>query len=585
MWLVHCDIIEARIKIQNGDYEEATNLLNSALKSSSDSKYTREEVLVLESMGDIAVALGEHDNAIRLLDRSKQIASTIGDYSDLMIGVTRRRGEALRAAGKVREAISCFNKAKTMSESCHDIYETGCAMLGLASCYDETGQYSVGYRFVRAAIDIFIEHGALAMGARSKELASAICAAWHKALLSIETKDRVVAELAIDEYQREPTLTNRSLLEAAWTYAIDAQNIYNKIGSQLALARCENLMVDLRSEGNPLWASHARAVNRNIADEVNNKPFIANAPAMKQLIALVDISATTTEPVLVTGETGTGKELIARLVHEKSDRAKHPFVPINCAAIPETLFEREFFGHARGAFTGADGERPGLCEAADGGTMFLDEIGDMPAYLQVKLLRMIQEGTFHRLGDPSERSADLRIIAATNAPLPELIAAGTFRQDLYYRLQTLEISLPPLRERPEDLDPLMRLFISKIFDDEIAPRKLFHRDVITVFKRYPWPGNVRELEAMTRRLALMARHSGRATIEMLPEDMHKWLTMKPATTGSLHLGAYVQKVERERISQALLITAGNRSEAARALGISRNQLYRKMDKFGIHMPV
>ncbi|MBU0743050.1 sigma 54-interacting transcriptional regulator [bacterium] len=322
-----------------------------------------------------------------------------------------------------------------------------------------------------------------------------------------------------------------------------------------------------------------------MAKEINSKPFIANSPSMKQLIAMVDISASTTEPVLITGETGTGKELVARLIHEKSDRAGKPFVPVNCAAIPETLFEREFFGHARGAFTGADGERPGLCEAADGGTMFLDEIADMPAYLQVKLLRMLQEGTFHRLGDPTERRADLRIIAATNAPLPELIATGAFRHDLYYRLQTLEMNLPPLRERPEDLEPMIRLFVSKIVDDEVDPRELFDQDVMIVLEHYPWPGNVRELEAMTRRLALLARHSGRATLEMLPESMRKWRNMKPSATGSLHLGAYIEKVERERISQALLIKGCNRSEAARALGISRNQLYRKMGKFGIRLPV
>jgi transcriptional regulator with PAS, ATPase and Fis domain len=306
---------------------------------------------------------------------------------------------------------------------------------------------------------------------------------------------------------------------------------------------------------------------------------------MKQLIALVEVSATTTEPVLITGETGTGKELIARLIHEKGDRARRPFVPVNCAAIPETLFEREFFGHARGAFTGADGERPGLCEAANGGTMFLDEIGDMPAYLQVKLLRMLQEGTFHRLGDPVERRTDLRIIAATNAPLPDLIAGGTFRQDLYYRLQTLEMNLPPLRERPEDLEPLIRLFVNKILDDDVEPHDLFDDDVMTVLEHYPWPGNVRELEAMTRRLALLARHSGRATLEMLPESMRKWRSHKPAPKGSLHLAGYLEKVERERIGQALLIKGGNKSEAARALGISRNQLYRKMQKYGIRVPV
>jgi transcriptional regulator with PAS, ATPase and Fis domain len=290
------------------------------------------------------------------------------------------------------------------------------------------------------------------------------------------------------------------------------------------------------------------------------------------------------EPVLVTGETGTGKELIAKMIHERSGRAKKPFVAVNCAAIPETLFEREFFGHDKGAYTGADYAKPGLCDEADGGTLFLDEIGDMPSYLQVKLLRLLQEGTYRRLGDPEERHVDLRIVAATNAPLPDLIEAGRFRQDLYYRLQTLELPIPPLRERPEDLEDLMNLFVQKALGDEVPAKKIFARQIMTTFRKYPWPGNVRELEAMTRRMALLARHNGQATLDMLPEQLARWREGHGKDRGSLSLSAYVETAERGRIGQALVLKSGNRSEAARALGISRNQLYRKMDKLGIRSP-
>ncbi len=305
---------------------------------------------------------------------------------------------------------------------------------------------------------------------------------------------------------------------------------------------------------------------------------------MKKLMTMVEISASTIEPVLVTGETGTGKELIAHMVHEMGARAGAPFVPVNCAAIPESLFEREFFGHAKGAYTGAEDAKPGLCEEADGGTLFLDEIGDMPSYLQVKLLRLLQEGTYRRLGDPQERRVDLRIIAATNAPLPELIAGGKFRQDLYYRLQTLEMRIPPLRERPEDLVDLMSLFISRALGESIAPGKLFDRTVMAVFRRYPWPGNVRELEAMTRRMALLARYNGKATADLLPDQLSPWLDKRPESRGCLSLTAHIAAAERERIGHALVLNSGNRSEAARALGISRNQLYRKMEKLGIRAP-
>jgi len=305
---------------------------------------------------------------------------------------------------------------------------------------------------------------------------------------------------------------------------------------------------------------------------------------MKKLMTYVEISASTREPVLITGETGTGKELIARMIHERSERAGRAFVPVNCAAIPETLFEREFFGHTKGAYTGAELAQPGLCEEADGGTLFLDEIGDMPPYLQVKILRLLQEGTYRRLGDPEERSVDLRIIAATNAPLPEMIEAGRFRQDLFYRLQTLELPIPPLRERPEDLEALMNLFVRKALDDDIPAHKIFAREIMTTFRKYPWPGNVRELEAMTRRMALLARHSGQATLDMLPDQLARWREGRGRDPGNLNLSTYVESAERGRIGQALVLKGGNRSEAARALGISRNQLYRKMDKLGIRAP-
>jgi len=342
------------------------------------------------------------------------------------------------------------------------------------------------------------------------------------------------------------------------------------------------MMKAMQSEVAPIWAR--RQYESSFPESIKNKPFIANAPTMRKLLTLVEIAASTDEPVLVTGETGTGKELIARMVHDRSERAQRPFVPVNCAAIPESLFEREFFGHAKGAYTGAETARAGLCEEADGGTLFLDEIGDMPAYLQVKLLRLLQEGTYRRLGDPEERRVDLRVVAATNAPLPELIAAGRFRQDLYYRLQTLEMPIPPLRERPEDLDDLMDLFVRQALGEDVTAASIFARGVLSTFRRYPWPGNVRELEAMTRRMALLARHGGQATVDMLPEQLARWRERRVRQKGSLSLTAYLEEAERGRIDQALILKGGNRSEAARVLGISRNQLYRKMEKLGIRAP-
>ena len=549
-------------------------MLVKALALAQELGFSREESLSLETLGDIAAKQEKTTTASRYYERAKSIGETIAPEGDLVAENMRRLASLRLQAGDAFESIPLLKEAITFAKKCDERFEIGIAYRHLSQAYRQLNQHQQAVKAARESVEIFEAMGARLELAHSRFEAANACRAWyHDLSTSIEIGT------AIDN----PNPYTH--LESAWNHVIEAFHGYSDLEREDEARACERLMDQLHTEGRPIWLRGTRAPRDGKPLKVNAKPFIANAPSMKQLIALVDVSASTTEPVLITGETGTGKELIARLIHEKSDRTTKPFVPINCAAIPESLFEREFFGHARGAFTGAEGEHPGLCEAADGGTMFLDEIGDMPPYLQVKLLRMLQEGAFHRLGDPEERRADLRIIAATNASLPDLIAGGTFRQDLYYRLQTLEMTLPPLRERPEDLEPLIRLFMTKIIGEELDPRELFDRDVMTVLEHYPWPGNVRELEAMTRRLALLARHSGRATIEMLPETMRKWRNLKPAPTGSLHLTTYLEKVERERIGQALLIKGGNRSEAARALGISRNQLYRKLQKYGIRLPV
>jgi transcriptional regulator with PAS, ATPase and Fis domain len=485
-----------------------------------------------------------------------------------------RRLASLRLhEGKPFEAVPLLKEAIAFAKRCEERFEIGIAYRHLARAYRELGQLQGAEQAALESIRVLGDMGAKLELAKSRLEAARACHAMYRTLAG--DIDVATSFESVQPYNH---------LESAWTHAIEAFHGFSDLGRDEERQHCEELMDTMRGEGSPLWIRYASA--RPKADiEVNDKPFIANAPAMKQLMTMVEISASTDEPVLITGETGTGKELVARLIHDRSVRAKRAFVPVNCAAIPESLFEREFFGHARGAYTGADAEKPGLCEAADKGTLFLDEIGDMPAYLQVKLLRLLQEGTFHRLGDPVERRVNLRIVAATNAPLSALIADRRFRQDLYYRLQTLEMNLPPLRERPEDLEELVALFVRKVLGGDADPRQLFDKPVWRVLRNYPWPGNVRELEAMTRRLALLARHGGRATLDMLPEDMRRWKESRAHAAGALDLSVHVGRAERERISQALIVKGGNRSEAAKALGISRNQLYKKMEKLGIKIPV
>jgi transcriptional regulator with PAS, ATPase and Fis domain len=307
---------------------------------------------------------------------------------------------------------------------------------------------------------------------------------------------------------------------------------------------------------------------------------------MQAVLEMAQMAALGEDPVLLTGETGTGKELIARLIHQSSRRRAGPFVPVNCPAIPASLFEREFFGHAKGAYSGADKGQAGVCEAAAGGTLFLDEIGDIPLTLQAKLLRLLQEGTFRLLGDPQERWANLRIIAATNADLEGRITSGRFRQDLYFRLSGFRIGLPPLRKRGEDIEPLVKQFVDEIFGGGVELADLFGSEVLKIFRKSRWPGNVRELRATVRRLTLMALRSGQVTLNNLPPGLRSTVSNLVGVTesGTANLEVHLEWAERERIVQALTVTQGNRTAAARRLGISRNSLYRKMERLGIRIP-
>jgi transcriptional regulator with PAS, ATPase and Fis domain len=276
--------------------------------------------------------------------------------------------------------------------------------------------------------------------------------------------------------------------------------------------------------------------------------------------------------VLLTGESGVGKEVVADVLHDWSSRASGPFIKVNCAAIPETLLESELFGHEKGAFTGAVNSRIGRFEEANDGTILLDEISEMPPHLQAKLLRVAQDGRFQRLGLNKERQTSARILAATNRNLEEEVAKGTFREDLFYRLNVMEIAIPPLRERREDILPLASLFVT-----EFSNRKArFSTAVTAALESYKWPGNVRELRNAMERAALLSR-GDMILPEHLPVKIRQAAEeakLEPASSANR-----LEDLEREAIIQALRETHNNRTEAARILGISRRALTYKLQRF------
>ena len=255
----------------------------------------------------------------------------------------------------------------------------------------------------------------------------------------------------------------------------------------------------------PLGRHTADAVSPHVGEPVDPARIVGNSRALRHVLQQVEAVAWTDATVLITGESGTGKELLAREVHRRGPRARRPFVKVNCSAIPREIFESEFFGHARGAFTGAVRERPGRFQVADGGTIFLDEIGDLPVELQPKLLRVLQEGEYERVGEDGTRKVDVRVIAATNHDLAGEVRARRFRQDLFYRLSVFPLELPPLRARKDDLPELAEHIIAKVAGKHRVPAPPLTSDDLDALQRYAWPGNIRELQNVIERAVILSK--------------------------------------------------------------------------------
>lgn len=298
---------------------------------------------------------------------------------------------------------------------------------------------------------------------------------------------------------------------------------------------------------------------------------IGDSPAMKELLSLVRRMARTPWTVLVRGETGTGKELVGRLLHLLSPRQSGPFVELNCAAVPDNLFESELFGHEKGAFTGADSRRKGRFELAQKGTLFLDEVGELPLNLQAKLLRALQENRISRVGSEQDIEVDVRVVAATNRDLKMMVEKGEFREDLFYRLNVLDLEIPPLRRRREDIPALVDFFLTKYTSDQVT----ISHEALDALVKYPFPGNVRELEHLIQRVVALARST-----KIMPADLPQEIRLSQVV-GDGDLGSRLSEVEREMIVEALNQHDWVQTRAADVLGISERVLRYKMAKHEI----
>ena len=332
-----------------------------------------------------------------------------------------------------------------------------------------------------------------------------------------------------------------------------------------------------------LDVSRLREENRSLREALGEKykhpNVIASSPRMQEVLAIVERVAPTNSTVLLGGESGAGKDLIARVIHERSRRASGPFIKINSTAIPENLLESELFGYEKGAFTGATTSKPGKFELADKGTLFLDEIGDVPPSTQVKLLRVLQERDFERLGGTRTIKVDVRLIAATNRDLRAALEEGTFREDLYYRLNVVPIDIPPLREHKEDIPDLANMFLARFCKESARKLTEISPQAMDVLLAHHWPGNVRELQNVIERACALA-----AGPHLEAADIHldtTRLRSSPTSDNFLPEGVTLDQWEDEMIREALKRASGNKSQAARLLGLSRNALRYRLSKIGI----
>ena len=428
-------------------------------------------------------------------------------------------------------------------------------------------------------------------------------------------KQHDVAVIVTD--QRMPRMTGLELLKAAREIRPDAVGIIVTAFTDVdVLIEAINLGRIYRYVTKPWDAKELRGIlthaieryqlvreNRRLSEQLqqyagvlasdahsafNFGAIVGDSPALREVLARVEQVAQTTATVLLRGETGTGKEMVARAIHINSAREARPFVRVNCAALAPGILESELFGHEKGSFTGAVGRRPGRFELADGGTLFLDEIGDVPLDVQVKLLRVLQEREFERVGGSETIKVDVRVVSATHRDLEKQIADGTFREDLYYRLNVFPILLPPLRDRPSDIPLLAEHFLQKYAPGAGKPVRGLDASAVAALCAYPWPGNVRELENVVERALILARGP-----EITGADLE--FTRRPspaasggaaagparATDGSRPLGERLHEQERAAIVAAIDAAQGNIAHAARALGINRSTLYYRLRKHGL----
>ncbi len=548
------------------DFSAAKEHLLNAYESAGRLMLSREEALALEFLGDVARDENKLDPARRYYSRALAIAGAIAPDGDVVMEVMRRQGEALLLLGRPGEALPVLQRARSLAVKQNDRFEKAVIDRVLAGTLLALGDLESAAGQAGKAVDELRDLGA-----------------GHELMLALRQRAEVALARADSGLHADPV----GLLEDAWQDAMGALDLALKSeidhwtlgGRRLLNTISSRRRLHEQDDGHANRGQPARSRVR----------IVHVSSCMRDVIQLADAFAESNEPVLITGETGTGKELFARRLHERSPRRGKEMVCVNVSAIAENMFAREFFGHVRGAFTGAESDSGGFAALADGGTLFLDEIGDLPLESQPQLLRLLQEGTYQAVGDPRQRHTDLRLVAATNADLKQLVATGRFRADLYYRLKILELKIPAVRERREDILPLLRYFLSEGEGHPVELSRYFNEAGLDRIQCHLWPGNVREIAMVARQAQVQLASRGSVCVELENADGHPVFVTGPGagpatepTVLTRGEGPVARGVlSRARILMALTEVEGNRAAAARKLGVSRSTLYRRMEKLGI----
>ena len=563
--VISSNIVLGRINIFRGQYEEAEVLLLDSREKALEAGFRRETALSSEFLGEICYHQGRYGESLVFVKEAGEIAGEIAPEGDVAVEVSRRLGEVYIALGRIEDAEIALSKSHRLCENMNDKYELGSVLraYGMIAFKKHDMDLAMSF-FNEAAVTLKLIKESFELG-RTLQLVAETCEKW-------------IAENDIDMQTRD------ELLNKAKDNAVEALHLFSTKNLDDRAEICRDLvhrlegMIDHSVQGH-----HYRKIQFDEEWLIEDR-IVAASDSMKKVISRVRKLAPGDMSVLVSGETGTGKEIVAGLLHRFSSRSEGPFVPVNCAAIPDAIFESELFGYRKGAFTGALRDKAGLFEEASGGTLFLDEITELTARQQAKLLRAVQEQCVRRVGETTERPVDIRLVSASNQDIWSMVESGKLRKDFYYRISGGAIELEPLRNRKDDILPLFSYYLcgsGGVFSIEEGLTELL--------LQYHWPGNVRELINIAEELALLGQSGRVARKRDLPLVIRSFILSEPRNTDNLSIAAGSSRKNngicsesgnkdelRRQIEIGLIKHNGNKSAIARELGIGRATLYRRL---------